>query len=337
MSLLLLEGFDTGDWVQRATTATSVAVDTTTKRTGYGSLAYSVSSSLMQWDVLAADRHATFVLGFGIYFTTTSVSNIVELYGEGVVHGRLQRSPDGSVRVLRNTVDLGSSATTPLTLNVWHYVEFSYTMGDGTAGSFAVHVDGVDVLSVSGVDTRNGGTTGLLDSVRIILTNNAGDFFLDDVYLCNGAGTVNNTLLGPIAVEALYPSGNGNYSQLVGSDGNSTDNYLLVDENPDPSGTDYVGSPTDGNKDTYLFADLSVPTAVIPGVEVRMWAAKSDVNPKSLRRVHRRGGVDSTGADIALADTYTSYPEVLELDPNGSVPWTVANLNASEWGVEVRP
>lgn len=338
MSLLLLEGFDTGDWTQRANAVGSMSVDTGIKRTGYASAIFNANFDVINWLVPTGDRHATFVAGLGVYFTVASQMAFMSLLSDNVsvTHGQLTRGATGTVRVNRGDGTLlGESVATPLTLNTWHYVEFSYTVHD-TAGAFAVRVNGVEVLTGSGVDTRNGGN-GLLDTLYLVRPGGGSTWYADDIYLCNGAGTVNNSFLGPIAVEALYPSGNGTYSQLVGSDGDSVDNYLLVDDAPDPSGTDYVGSPTDGNKDTYLFADLAAGSAVIPGVEVRMWAARSDANPKSIRRVHRRGGVDSVGADRALTTTYDSYEEVIELDPSDGAAWTVAKVNASEWGAEVRP
>ena len=81
----------------------------------------------------------------------------------------------------------------------------------------------------------------------------SGTTIFDDVYLMAGTG---DEFLGDCTVATLLPTGNGFVNQFVGSDGNSTDNYLLVDEQP-PSSTDYVGSATTGQQDLYTLTNLT--------------------------------------------------------------------------------
>lgn len=64
------------------------------------------------------------------------------------------------------------------------------------------------------------------------------------------AGGTQTSWPGAESLVYLFPNGNGDLSQWAGSDGNSTDNYLLVDEVP-PNTTDYVESNTSGQIDEY--------------------------------------------------------------------------------------
>ena len=159
---------------------------------------------------------------------------------------------------------------------------------------------------------------------------------VDDLYVCNGAGTSNNDFLGDVAVYNLLPNGNGFYSQFVGSDADSTDNYLLVDEAGNPVTTDYAGSPTDGNKDTYTFQDLPVSSGTVLGTQVGMYAAKSDTLAKSIRSVARLSGVDATGTDHTLQTSYDIHDDIYETKPGGGA-WTIADVNNTEFGAEARP
>ena len=62
----------------------------------------------------------------------------------------------------------------------------------------------------------------------------------DDLYICDGTtvpGEPVNDFLGDVRVDTLYPNGNGNSSQWVGQDANSTDNYLNVDDTLLPTTT----------------------------------------------------------------------------------------------------
>lgn len=222
--------------------------------------------------------------------------------------------------------------------NSWHYIELGARIHD-SAGWVELRQDGVTRLRFDG-DTRNAGTDGLIDMVTFNQRTNAGTYNIDDVYILNEQGTVNNSWLGDTRCYPLYPNGNGTSSTpLSGSDGNSTDNYLLVDEAGTPVTTDYVFSQTDGDQDTYTFQDLPVTLGTIRGVEVRMHAAKDETGTKQIRAITRRLGTDSFGPDHTLAaiPLYQTHHDVDELDPHaGPGAWTISTINDTEWGVEVR-
>jgi hypothetical protein len=162
------------------------------------------------------------------------------------------------------------------------------------------------------------------------------DWDFDDLYICDGAGSTNNNFLGDCRVDAFAANGNGNSSQLTGSDGNSTDNYLLVDDATTiDDDTTYVEHATVGNKDTYACANMSHTPTSIFGVQVCANAKKDDAGAKSLCTVTRSGGADTDGATQALSTSYTYYREILEQDPNGPIAWTATNFNAAEFGIKV--
>jgi hypothetical protein len=150
------------------------------------------------------------------------------------------------------------------------------------------------------------------------------------------SGTINNDFKGDCRVEAIFPNGNGNSSVLVGSDGNSTDNYLLVDENPPNSDTDYVESSTVGDKDTYNYGSITSAFGVVHGVQICPFVKKTDAGVRSIANVARSSGTEADSASQALAATYGYLPTIKEDDP--STPgsrWTVAGVNAAEFGVKV--
>ena len=121
--------------------------------------------------------------------------------------------------------------------NNWYYLEISVTIDDAI-GEVHVRLNGstTDEVSYTG-DTKNAGTATDIDAVRFAFSGR-----IADVYVLNSLGSMNNNFLGDVAVRTLIPDGNGTSSQLTGSDGNTTDNYLLVDEH-NYSSADYVGTP----------------------------------------------------------------------------------------------
>lgn len=252
---------------------------------------------------------------------------------------KIEESGLFSVRIPSGT---HATSTVAITVDSWNYIEFSAVIHDST-GSYEVRLNGVNVLSASGLDTRNAGS-GVCDAVRIVgaagfvasLDANTAAY-IKDVYVTDGDGSVNTGFLGDCRVECLYPTGNGNSSQLNGSDGNTTDNYLLVDDATDmDDDTTYVEGSTNGDKDTYGMGNLAASPASIAGVQLSVTATKTDSGSKSVTPVTRSGGTDYDGSSTALSfGSYLSVRQIRETDPNTSVAWTESGVNAVEVGAKV--
>lgn len=336
MSLLFLEGFDDnlatlGKW-------TVYGVETyVAGRTGNAARWQNGTNNGMRKVVAAADEHATMTVGFAFKpdsaLTNTTLLNFVS-DTSATTHISLGTDLNNALVVRRGATVLGTSSSNLIVPGTFVYIECSVVLHD-TTGSVVVKVNTATVLNLTNQDTKNGGTKTVLEGIRF--DNQSGQTSqMDDIYLTNGAGAVNTGFLGDVSIETLFPSGNGNSSQLLGSDADSVDNYLLVDE-VTPNTTDYVGSATDNQKDTYAFSNLVHGTGTIRGIQTAMYAAKSDSGARSLAKVIRSGGADFDGADKVLSTSFTGIFEINETDPNTSAAWTIANVNAAEFGVKIRP
>lgn len=291
--------------------------------------------------VAAADEHATLIVGVAL--NPTTLANDVPILGflsdsGGTTHVSIVVTTTGAIRALRGGTTLGSSSAGVVTAGAWQYVEALVTLSD-TVGVVTVRVNGAQVLNLTSQDTKNSGTKTVLDSVLVGRTSaaTATDESYDDLYICNGAGSApSNTFLGDVRVRTLAPDGNGNSSQLVGSDGNSTNNYQLVDETP-PDTADYVGSATSGDKDTYTFGNLTELTGTVFGVQRATYALKTDAGSRSIAHVVRSGGTDYDGSDLTLATSAAFSMSLREQDPATSAAWTISGVNNAEFGVKVRP
>lgn len=352
MTALLFDGFDLDDSVHRWTVSERI-VDNDPARTGTHSYSFSTGGNLyIALDPIEEDDVIYAGFGFWSLASLSAVDSVVLEFAEGfgaVSHLSLVRRPSirgWEVRRGAATADgLNGTGLISVIPNVWfpeswHYVEMGAKIHN-TAGWVELRQDGITIGRFDGDTSHTGSVDGLIDRVLFHQSGSAAssDYFIDDVYILNEQGTVNNSWLGDTRCYPLYPDGNGNYSELVGSDGNSTDNYLLVDEVGTPVTTDYVGSATAGEKDSYTFQDLPVTLGTIRGVEVRMHAAKDDTGTKQIRSVTRRSGTDSFGPDHVLAAVplWQTHHDIQELDPHaGPGAWTITNVNDTEWGVEVR-
>jgi len=218
-----------------------------------------------------------------------------------------------------------------LPICTFHYIEIKVKI-DNTTGTIDCHLDGVSEISGTGLDTQN---TGNATANQVRLGVGAGatwDCAYDDYYIADGTG--GQTFLGDVRVEALFPNGNGNSSQFVGSDSNSTDNYLLVDETTPNGDTDYVESSTVGNKDTYTYTDLTPGSGTVYAVQPIPYARKSDAGTRSIVSVARLSGTEADSSAETLSTTYQYLPDIRETKPGGG-SWTVADVNNSEFGPKV--
>lgn len=261
-----------------------------------------------------------------------STVSILQFNEGATTHIALRLAADGSLIVARNTTALATSSAGVITAGSYYYIELKAVIHDST-GTYAAHVNGGALLSGSGADTRNGGT-GVITIVSINGIT-AQDTDWDDLYICDLTGGMNDDFLGDVRVDAYLPNGNGNSSQLVGSDADSTDNYLLVDDATPDGDSTYVSSSTSGQKDTYGFANMSHTPASIYGVSVIASAKKDDAGSRSITTVTRSNGADTDGATQALSTSYIMYSDTLDEDPDTSAAWTKTAFNAAEFGVKV--
>jgi hypothetical protein len=336
MALRFLDSFDHyNDFTEKYNTVIS-APTFVTGRFGNGAQMFSPSAGTGHALRKTLDAQANWVIGAAYMLDKIPNGNVAifSCFDGATTHAQLMINTSGQLVVTRAGTVL-ATGTTVLSINVWYYLEFKVLIAD--AGTFDVHINGVDEAALNGSgDTRNAGNA----SANIIqfgpnAISNGGNHTFDDIYVCDTTGGVNDTFLGDLRVEALFPNGNGNSSQWVGSDADSTDNYLLVDETTDPNDdTDYVESSTVGNKDTYAYTNLTTTSGTVYGVQVIPWARKTDAGTRSICSIARLSGTEVDSADKALSVTYQYLPDCRDTKPGGG-SWSISDVNSSEFGEKV--
>lgn len=301
------------------------------------------SDSVLRRTVDNADEHDTFITGFAFMAGSSyNAANILNFYSDAVATLHVSLGIDNNNAIVIRRGDgtiLITSPNNTIVPNVFAYVEISVKIHD-TLGAVTIKIDGIQPAGAQGTfsgDTKNGGTNTLLESISFNASSGpvGTDFYIDDLYLCNGASAFNNTFLGDCTVLTRYPDGNGNYSQGVNDASTSVNNYTHVDE-ATPNTTDYVTFGSTGIKDTYTFQDI--PAGTIYGVQQAMYAAKSDAGSRNMRNIQRIAGVDYASADhsLGVTPTYAAKFDLLQISPATSVLWTSTEVNAAEFGTEAR-
>lgn len=257
-------------------------------------------------------------------------------------HLGIRYNSSGKVELTNSagTILATSAATFTFHTGAWMHWDIWYEIAT-TGGRCIVYFDGAKVIDFTG-DTKNPASAAVITNLFSSGQNGSGNtpswlVEWDDVYTVDPTGPAPyNFLLGDCRVEAWRPNGNGDLSQWVGSDANSVDNYLLVDDVADTA--DYVGSGTPGARDLYNVTNLSLTGGTVYAMQTEMLAAKSDTGaqPGNLEIVSKGalGGlrVEQTPQSSTLATSYQWVQTPIQTtDPDGN-QWTEARANALQVG-----
>jgi hypothetical protein len=336
MALLFMDGFNSGDFAIKWSVVSGTTSTTGPRFAGGRHWSSSSGAVSVSRDIPASSQ---ITVGFATNATFSNQQPFVSFYGDSAItqHISVARNTTSGFLELRRGSTGGTllaTGTNVLLADTWNYIEVQVTIADA-GGVVTVRVNGNTAPDISFTgDTRNGGTSTNIDRVVFGSTTGGSSVYIDDVYILNSTGTTNTTFLGDVRVQSIIPTGNGNRSQLLGSDADSVNNYQLVDEQP-YSTTDYVGSPTVGQGDTYGMSDLAAGTTQVFGIQNNIVAAKSDATLASGRGVIRTGGTDYFGASQVLTTSYITYRDVYDQNPDTSANWTVSDVNGIEGGFEV--
>lgn len=343
MSILWIEGFEaglyspnTGDHFnyQNGTPQIGTTYARVNGKGGYlGDTATGGTNTLLGWTVTLSDD--TLAYSFGIH--------PIEIgHGDWIIHhafgsnDHINWRDTNEIGVTTNAGTQVSSSGT-FTKTGYHWVECEVYY-HASAGTVKAWIDGTQVIDASSqaTGTRPSSVSPIIGGSQ---TTHIAKGYYDDIIVSDGAGSYNATRpLGDSVIQSLLPSDNGNSSVLVGSDADSTDNYLHVDEEEPDDNTSYVEGTSEGDKDTYLLPDLAGTGGSILAIEVQQHATKTDSGTKYGRSVVRTGGTDYGLTSVALPEdpTYSNFRDIVEENPDTTAAWTSPEINSLEVGFEVR-
>ena len=202
---------------------------------------------------------------------------------------------------------------------------------DASAGWAVAYINGVEVMRFEG----NTGATPAINVRYGDTTNSLAITYYDDLFIDDTSGEAAAAPVADRRFYAITPNGNGTYSEGVGSDGNSTDNYLLVDDRPHNSDTDYIILDAVDEKETYAMTTVTPPSgftfaALIPFV----YAKKTDAEVATkLAPLLRLSGTDLEGAAVDMPTSYGWLWKRFTTKPGGGA-WTQADIDAVEVGYQ---
>lgn len=228
---------------------------------------------------------------------------------------------------------LGTSTGVIASPGSFVHIEAKVTVNN-TTGAVEVRANESAVLTLSGIDTQNGGT-GVIDQVGLSASPNPAPLFtvFDDYVVWNTSGSVNNDFLGDVRVGYSAANVAGTHT-----DGTATGDATLL------ACVDDIGYDGDA---TYInFDNTALPKAASFGVEDAPTNAtailavapiaivrKDDAGTDNGRLLLISGATEEDGgSDIAATSGYKLLIRIDETDPHTTLAWTISNFNAIEVG-----
>lgn len=158
--------------------------------------------------------------------------------------------------------------------------------------------------------------------------------WVDDVFVNDTSGEAQAACPDASRFIFIPTNGNGNYSQMMGSDGNQVDNYALVDESVPNDDTDFVTAASSGLKDSYALGSFSLPAGYqINSVSPVVNAKKTSIKQIQLKVGNRLSSVDQQGSAKDLNLFYAPITDSFKEKPGGGA-WTEADVNNNEILIE---
>lgn len=264
-------------------------------------------------------------------------SKTARIFFNGSTSGSILQIQVGGSATLTFLNNAGTTlgSTTSVLTGGWDLIEI-YCLQHASAGILQVKFNGVLEINATGLNTQSTAVGGL-GGVFVTTSTGIMGQYLDDFGINDTTGSDQNSWLGDGYIDFVAPNANGDSSNWVGSDGNSTDNYLLVDEVPHNADTDYVQSFTSTDKDLYNLTTITLATGEEFVLLQPVAVAKRIVldTPIDMKVGIKSGSTEDFDAGRTLSTSYKAeFGDVYYYDPNTSLQWSQSAIDALQVGVQ---
>lgn len=259
----------------------------------------------------------------GLYVKGDGGGYIYYGWGCSTAHGGIGTGTDFLYTTSKKLAD---GASWPTLNSGYHRVELRV---DAVNGIVQTKLDGAIDIDFSGTLTGISNITEV--GIYWYLYNNRRQYFAN-VMANDNTGSADNTWVGPRYLTYLIPNANGTNSQWVGSDGDSVDNYLHIDD----FDSNTVESDNAGDKDTYNLGDFTLPA----GYSIKRVTTVADVMQIAGAGRAYKLGIRTNGSEFWSGNIttegidYTRGGADWATNPATGSAWTESDLDNLEIGIQ---
>ncbi len=218
--------------------------------------------------------------------------------------------------------------------NEWNHLEY-YLKVDNSTGAYDFRVNGNSVSSDSGIDTRSGASSDIVQLYMVNPTSSSGDgHAFTDLIVVNGSGSVNNSFTGQSKfVYMLKPNGDTADEDWTLSTG--ADSYALIDE-VSRNTTDYIESSTAAEKTLCDYEATGGETGIMAVSLSANAALDTGTTTETLKQIIKENVTEGDGAtqSVTASASQEVFDDIFETNPDTGSAWTASELDAVQAGVE---
>jgi hypothetical protein len=340
MAMIFIDGFDHYGVIGNMTEGVYAEVSptsglaTTIVRTGTHALSFGAASRVRR--VLGGPK-TTVGMGAAYYLDALPTSNDNQRIFEFRDTGNASQvtigvQSTGTISVKRGGVggvEIGLTESPAITAEAYQHVE-AMVFFSNTVGTVEVRVNGVTVLSLTGVDTV---ATSNVECSQVVFSGGQGGGAqggrMDDVFCYDDTGSFNNTFIGDRRVLTLFPD-----ADTVQADwtpvGSGTGFGAIDEANPDGDTTYISAGIPDSNGVVSEFGMENLPAGVsaISGVVLVNMSRKTEAGIANVQMSIISGASETAGTDQPMTEIYTYRQDVFEIDPASAAPFTPSEVDA---------
>jgi hypothetical protein len=202
----------------------------------------------------------------------------------------------------------------------WHYYEWKIFLN--AAGSIETRIDGVVASTLTAINT---GTS--CDGVYLCTYESPSQLWAyDDLYVETGVAA--QDYLGLICIESIRPSSDIT-EEWTGTPSHEIVGVDIFDANS------YVSSETINEVDTWNCGPANLIDTDIIATQLVALGKSATGGGRQLDVVCESNSSEATASAKLVALTDLNLQLVLEADPDGSIPWTIAAVEAANYSIRV--
>lgn len=277
----------------------------------------------------ALTQHPTLIAGHAIKFqdNSDSYASIIfrdnDVTGVKVTFNYLASNIEVYVGgVLIDTVTLTNS----FEHDIWYYFEVKTYCHD-TNGTIEVRINETTIISLTDINTKTG-----TDAFHNTILFSFNYIYIDDVYICDGSGTVVNDFQGVCRIIGLFPDADTDTAQWTPYTGSI--HYNQINDNPDSVAT-YLSSAGQDLTDLFSYPSLT-GINTIAGIQIATKGSNNTGSSAILQTPIVSNEVTDLGENKqVIGSTYVEVQRISMIDPNTDLPWTVDGLMAAQLGIRM--
>jgi len=345
MTLLWFDGFETYYGPDDFNSLSNILSTTVSFSTSYGrrgSRGLYAQAANNNFRVGLPSHPTTIVLGYAFFINNNNLPSynasypfitLYDAFPSGNIHLKFHINSSRLIEVRDSSGALiGTTSGHSIEGKIWHYIEIKATISD-TVGQITIKVAEIERLSTSADKDTCNGSNAYVGCAKINPTYNL-NHYIDDLYICDTAGSKNNDFLGDIRVDPLRPNGAGTHTDFNPSTGSNYENVDGIYPDDDSTYNDSQDVAA-GEQDSYAMESLDVLGLTIHGVKDQITVRKTDSGSREVKILTRQGASDYLGDTIILADSFTTHTRIMENNPDDSAAFVEADITSGEVGVEV--